>query len=110
MATYTCAMYPSLTIAGICQFTHGVFETTDPQVIEAIEQSDSFKFGYVREHVPDADEVAPLPEKGDVVKMKKAQLETFIEDYGLEAPAGARRNELVRIVLEFVEEASSEEE
>lgn len=108
MKCYTCGLYPSLTIGQVGRFTNGVLELDDPAKIRKLEACDSFKQGIVREYIPDPSEVVPLPSKSDVVKMTKAQLISFAEEYGLDAPSSAKRNELVTLVLEFITEASEE--
>ena len=109
---YTCAVFPSLTIGtagrkqieGPVKFNHGVFETSDQDIQAAVEESDSFKQGYIREYRDDK-APPPLPEKKDVVRMTKEQLVEFTSVYGIEVPGEGHRRDYVSAVIDFLTEA-----
>lgn len=109
---YTCAVFPSLTIGTAnrktigepIKFNRGIFETADQDMQAAIEESDSFKQGYIREYRDDK-APPPLPEKKDVVRMTKEQLVEFTSVYGIDIPGEGHRRDYVSAVIDFLTEA-----
>lgn len=37
----------------LCTFTNGIFSTNDPETIKKMEQTQDFKFGFIKEFVPE---------------------------------------------------------
>jgi hypothetical protein len=98
--TYYCERYPSLMIAGVCQFVHGRFTTSSPGIQSKIELSQSFISNTVK--LEEVDEDVPLEDERltftELNKMRKAQLIELAEQMEIRFESDATRSDLLALI------------
>ena len=100
--TYHCQEFPSLTIAGVCKFENGEYRTASIAIQSKIEQTQSFNCGTVKlieaevESGPAAETTDLIP--GDLVKMRKLELQEVAESLGIEYGPDATRPDLISVI------------
>lgn len=109
MKTYFCKKYPFLSFGGVVVFTEGRYATKDPDKQKIIEESGSFKEGFISveevvlpeeqaiEFVPEPPKArSPRPSEVYVYLMNKENLMKILAARGIDG-SGKTRKELIEL-------------